>query len=391
MSSSDRRARRPGGTVRVEPVDRGTSTTVSAPPTRIEGPGVGEVLRAPDGSLIVLRAFLGVTFVFAGLQKLANPNFFRASAPGSFEEQLRGSIATSPLHHLLAPVLHVATLVAVLISLGEIAVGLGTLLGLFGRIAALGGALLSLSFFLTVSFNDSPYYYGADIVFLFAWTPFVIGGPGALSLDEVFARRAAAERAALSAMPHAGRAVQRRAEELDRRIFLQRTTAAGVVGLGALVLGGVVAALGQIFSSSPSPSGTTAFGGTGTGTTTAPAATNTTVSGGTAATNPVPQGTRIGPSGDVPVGGAASFTDATLGVPAFVVQPTQGTFRAFSAVCPHAGCQVVFDQQNEVFACPCHGSIFNGATGAVEQGPAASGLSPIPVTLESNDELYVTG
>jgi uncharacterized membrane protein YphA (DoxX/SURF4 family) len=30
-------------------------------------------------------------------------------------------------------------LVAVLISLGEIAVGLGTLLGLFGRVAAAGG------------------------------------------------------------------------------------------------------------------------------------------------------------------------------------------------------------------------------------------------------------
>ena len=68
--------------------------------------------------------------------------------------------------------------------------GLGTLVGLFGRLAATGGALLSLSFFLTVSFRDSPYYYGADIVFLFAWTPFVLGGFGAWSFDGIYAQRA---------------------------------------------------------------------------------------------------------------------------------------------------------------------------------------------------------
>jgi len=96
-------------------------------------------LAAPGGPLLLLRAFLGVTFVFAGLQKLANPNFFSATAPGSFEQQLRGSIITSPLHHLLGAALHAPVLVAVLISLGEIAVGLGTLLGLFGRVAAAGG------------------------------------------------------------------------------------------------------------------------------------------------------------------------------------------------------------------------------------------------------------
>lgn len=39
------------------------------------------VLVAPGGPLLLLRAFLGVTFVFAGSQKLANPNFFSATAP----------------------------------------------------------------------------------------------------------------------------------------------------------------------------------------------------------------------------------------------------------------------------------------------------------------------
>ena len=96
-------------------------------------------LAAPGGPLLLLRAFLGVTFVVVGVEMLAIRNFFSATAPVAFEQQLRGSIITSPLHHLLGAALHAPVLVAVLISLGEIAVGLGTLLGLFGRVAAAGG------------------------------------------------------------------------------------------------------------------------------------------------------------------------------------------------------------------------------------------------------------
>jgi thiosulfate dehydrogenase [quinone] large subunit len=359
-----------------------------------------ELFSAPGGHLLVLRAFLGVTFVFAGLQKLANQNFFSASAPGSFQQQLRGSILTSPLHHLLSPVLPIATLVAVVISFGEIAVGLGTLLGLFGRVAAFGGMLLSLSFFLTVSFNDNPYYYGPDIVFLFAWTPLVLAGSGAWSLDALFADRAARARVALqSAAIRGGPAARRRAAEFDRRVFLQRVSAAGVVGLAGLVLGGFVAAIGRLAHGSQQAVGTGAIGGSNT----SPSTSSATPSSNGSATSPpttalasssggpTPKGTRIGPASDVPVGGAASFTDPAQGVPALVVQPTRGSFRAFSAVCPHAGCQVQFDQQSDIFVCPCHGSTFNGITGAVEGGPAPTGLSAITVALGSNGQLYVDG
>ena len=51
--------------------------------------------------LLILRIFLGFTFSYARLQKPTKPNFFEASAPGSVTEQLRGSVITSPLRHLL--------------------------------------------------------------------------------------------------------------------------------------------------------------------------------------------------------------------------------------------------------------------------------------------------
>jgi thiosulfate dehydrogenase [quinone] large subunit len=356
------------------------------------------IIGAPGGSLLVLRAFLGVTFVFAGLQKLTNRYFFDGAAPGSFQQQLRGSILTSPLHHLLDPVLHASTSVALIISFGELAVGLGTLLGLFGRIAATGGVLLSLSFFLTVSFNDNPYYYGPDIVFLFAWTPFVLAGSGAWSLDAVFARRAErAHRAVLVAAAKGGPAARHRATELERRVFLQKASAAGVIGIAGLVAGGVMAAIGRLAGGSQPSVGSKPVGpgsataSPSTTTSSGPKGASTTTSSSVASSGATPKGVRIGPASDVPLGGAASFTDPKQGVPALVVQVKQGVFRAFSAVCPHAGCQVQFDQQSDLFVCPCHGSIFDGSTGAVQQGPASTGLSSIPIALGSNGELYVDG
>ena len=141
-----------------------------------------------------LRLFLGVTFCFAGLQKLANPNFFNANSPTSIQAQLIASIRISPLHELLGHLLRFAVPIGIVIALAELAVGLGTILGLWTRVAAAGGMVLSITLFLTVSFHSSPYYTGADIVFVFAWIPLVLAGSGGvLSLDGVIAARVAGE------------------------------------------------------------------------------------------------------------------------------------------------------------------------------------------------------
>ena len=61
---------------------------------------------------------------------------------------------------------------------------------------------------------------------------------------------------------------------------------------------------------------------------------------------------------------AATFNDPKTGDPAVVVQPSAGTFVAFDAVCPHEGCTVAYGRRAKLFICPCHGSRFNGETGA---------------------------
>jgi thiosulfate dehydrogenase (quinone) large subunit len=43
-----------------------------------------------------------------------------------------------------------------------------------------------------------------------------------------------------------------------------------------------------------------------------------------------------------------------------------------------------------VIACPCHGSQFNASTGAVETGPAATGLKKLAIAEGSDGQLYVS-
>lgn len=70
------------------------------------------------------------------------------------------------------------------IAIGEVAAGLGALFGLLTRVAALGGAAISLSLWLTVSWSTTPYYYGNDLPYLMAWLPLVLAGAPTLSLDQ---------------------------------------------------------------------------------------------------------------------------------------------------------------------------------------------------------------
>jgi len=335
-------------------------------------------LRGPDGTiapgwyLLPLRLFLGATFLFAGLQKLANPDFLRASSPLSIHAQLVGSTHTSPIGGLLSHLAGAATVIGVLISIGEVAVGVGALLGLLTRVAAVGGVLVSFSLFLAISFHSHPFYTGSDIVFLFAWTPFVLAGAaGAPAIDTWLTNRVGSS-TVTDASPSEG---------MSRGAFI------GIVAAGTAVLVGAVAGIGRIFTPASAATPTNVLGRGSSG----PTSSTTAAAGGGAPTSTasVPSGTAIGPATQVPIGGSASFTDPKSGDPSLVIQHTSGTFAAFDAICPHAGCTVAYKSASNIIACPCHGSEFNPRTGAVINGPATSGLTPIKVIKGSNGNLYV--
>src|SRR4051812_5912646 len=143
-----------------------------------------------EAGLLPLRLFLGVTYCFAGLQKLANPSYLSRSAPSGVLAQMQGAAHDSPIGGLLGGASHHYVLFGLLIAFGELAVGIGTLLGLFSRLAAVGGMALALSFLLAVSWHSNPYYLGPDIVFLMAFPPLAVLGAGRWSADRVLADRA---------------------------------------------------------------------------------------------------------------------------------------------------------------------------------------------------------
>jgi cytochrome b6-f complex iron-sulfur subunit len=65
-----------------------------------------------------------------------------------------------------------------------------------------------------------------------------------------------------------------------------------------------------------------------------------------------------------------------------VTQPVPGQFVAYSAACTHRGVTVSAGNGTTLH-CPAHGSEFDGATGAVLNGPASSPLVPVAVDASS--------
>ncbi|WP_069171106.1 DoxX family protein [Streptomyces griseus] len=145
--------------------------------------------RARRYALVPLRIFLGVTFVYAGIDKLTDSAFLSATGPGSLGDLMRVVRDTSAVPALVDLALKSPEGFGYALACGEIVVGLGTLVGLWARLAALGGALISLSLWLTVSWRTEPYYYGNDLVYLMAWLPLLLAGAAEFSADAFLASR----------------------------------------------------------------------------------------------------------------------------------------------------------------------------------------------------------
>ncbi|WP_435241133.1 DoxX family membrane protein [Streptomyces cucumeris] len=153
------------------------------------GPPLGVRATAAHYALLPLRLFLGVTFVYAGIDKLTDPTFLADAGPGSIGALMSQVRDTSAVPWLIDQSLKDPSAFGYAIACGELAVGLGVLVGLLARLAAFGGAAISLSLWLTVSWQTTPYYYGNDLMYLMAWLPLVLAGAPYLSLDAAIARR----------------------------------------------------------------------------------------------------------------------------------------------------------------------------------------------------------
>lgn len=90
----------------------------------------------------------------------------------------------------------------------------------------------------------------------------------------------------------------------------------------------------------------------------------------------------VGKKNEVPVRGGKIFRVGGKSI--FITQPKAGVFRAFDAICTHAGGQV-----NTVvgtnMVCALHGAKFDFSSGQPVGGPAPKSLRKIKVTISGND------
>src|SRR3954453_12497817 len=215
----------------------------------------------PGAALLPLRLFLGVTFVYAGVQKLSDPGFLHPGAPTFIGTQLNGFAHGTPGGFLLRTfAIPHAQLAGIVTALAEIAIGLLATVGLLTQIAAAAGLGLNLVLFLTNSWHAFPYFLGSDIVFVFAWLPLVLtGASGQPALDHSLERLRTNPRMRLAPVPSDY-------PPLTRRAVLGR--ALGVAGFATLTLGGIAALAKGPYTGKAKTlaTGTGAAAGTGSGT-----------------------------------------------------------------------------------------------------------------------------
>ncbi|HEY5433624.1 MAG TPA: Rieske 2Fe-2S domain-containing protein [Candidatus Limnocylindrales bacterium] len=360
----------------------------------------------PARALLPLRLFFGVTFLYAGFDKLLDPAFFDASGPASIVGQLAAFARVSPLAPLVHLIQPFAIPMGLLIAIAEIAIGLGALTGLAYRLAAAGGAVLSLVFWLTASWTTHPYYYGADLPYAFGWVTLALAGHAGLLVPTAI--RDLGNRV-VDQGPWGPRGVPSSARLRDRPGLVEEPSASRRFVLQAAVLGAAALAVASLAAPVRflRPSGTgnrTASAGGGTVTPTdspagTPSASGTPQPGGTApatagtgpaATPSVAQGVTVSTIANVDKQGAALIripADAPspypAGDPGIIVKLPDGTYVAYDATCTHRGCTVGWDAQDSVILCPCHGAAFDPANhAAVLGGPTNTPLLELPIVVD---------
>ena len=301
----------------------------------------------------ILRAFLGVTFLFAGVQKFLDPNFFRPGGGDYIGTQLAGFATGTPAAPLMRVLAHAPVLTGIAIALVEIAVGLGTLVGVGLLAASFVGFGVNATLWLSATWHTHPYFLGSDSIYAVAWIALAAG-----IVEVEHARR--------------GRVAGpiERIDGISRREFARGSLIAGVavaLGVASKAFAGPVASsgLGNLAgparrSSSVAPTAAP---------TAAPAA-------------PTTPGRVLTTLDALPVGRAVGFSDPQVG-PAVLLRLANDQVVAYSRACTHEGCLVGYDQSSQILVCPCHGAEFDPAHQAEAiAGPTRTPLEPIKVVVD---------
>ena len=95
-------------------------------------------------------------------------------------------------------------------------------------------------------------------------------------------------------------------------------------------------------------------------------------------------------AGSLARGGMLTFSYPGDDDPVIGMRLNDGKLVAFSSVCTHLSCAVLWRREEGVLECPCHKGIFSESTGEVLAGPPSRPLPKIRLE-ERSDGVYAVG
>jgi nitrite reductase/ring-hydroxylating ferredoxin subunit len=98
----------------------------------------------------------------------------------------------------------------------------------------------------------------------------------------------------------------------------------------------------------------------------------------------------IGQASAVPAGGSFLFRYPTDDDPCILVREQDGALRAYSQVCTHLACAVIFKPEEDTLFCPCHHGVFSVSEGRPIAGPPTRRLPRIKLE-QRGDEIFAVG
>ena len=149
-------------------------------------------------ALSVLRIGVGVLFLFFGEYKVFGTQF---TLGGGFEGWIDRFLAGGAAYPFMAPVLRDfvlphKTAIAFLVAYGELAIGLGLVLGMLVRPASVAGLVYMLALLFSSNYpggHAAPWqYFGAalnHLVLAMCFAAFALGEPAAFALGMAIRRR----------------------------------------------------------------------------------------------------------------------------------------------------------------------------------------------------------
>jgi thiosulfate dehydrogenase [quinone] large subunit len=150
--------------------------------TQIEDPPIARALFSETRFawiLLIVRLYVGYQWLAEGIDKVTSPVWGGAKAGVALTGWLHGSLAKTAGAHpdvqgwyalfLRDAVIPHAAFWSVLVSYGELFVGLGLILGLFTGIAAFFGTTMNMSYMLGGTISTNPILFALATLLVLGW------------------------------------------------------------------------------------------------------------------------------------------------------------------------------------------------------------------------------